>query len=179
MALNEAAIVLTRATAGATVDLKDDWKKDLGDGYEARVASFEDNLSSLEPIFVEHYAEVEAPRDSTPFRPNYEDWIRRQKAGNLIVLMLFHQDFPVGYVMYAVGPSKLHGKLVANEDIMFISKPHRRGMLGLRFLKHSYEVLKALNVHQVNVGSKMTHDISSLLRRLGFELNAQFFTKVL
>jgi GNAT superfamily N-acetyltransferase len=136
-------------------------------------------VDALIPLFTKHYAEVEAPRDPVPFAPNIEDYVSRQRRGNLVAFGLFFGEELIGYCMYQFGNSKLHSLPVAIEDITFVDPVHRRGFLGIHFLRATLAALKELGVHQVSMGCTLQNNISPIYKRLGFQHTAEFYTKVL
>lgn len=179
-ALDQAAVFLMKAVGGVEVGLDDPRQHSFGQGYVGRLASIEDNLQAILALGQEHFSEVEEPRDNSAlFAPNYADYIRRQKAGNLVNFMLFFNEVPVGYMMMEIGKSRIHGKLIAQEDIFFIAKEHRRGFLGFQFMRYAHSVLHDLGVHEVSAGFKTTKNLGMLYKRAGFTHAAEFYTKVL
>jgi hypothetical protein len=130
----------------------------------------EDLLNDLRPLFKKHFDEV-APIKDFPLNPNYEAYLKFEEWGVLRIFTARKAGHVVGYAIFFVKES-LHFKdlFEAVHDLLFIEKPHRKGMMGYRFIKWCDEQLKGEGVKMVFHHVPHTYDFSNLLKRLNYEL---------
>jgi hypothetical protein len=86
----------------------------------------------------------------------------------------------MGYFVIMVSRS-LHYKdhLFANNDIVFLTKPARKGLTGLKLVKFAMESLKAEGVTKLHINTKTHQPFDPIMERLGFEEIETVFSKVL
>jgi len=87
----------------------------------------------------------------------------------------------VGYAGYTVSPHLYYQQYVmAMQDVIHVSKSHRKGFTGIRLFKESEKILK--DNHNVNLiiqNSTQKIDLSNLFYRLGYRDSDRMFLKEL
>lgn len=142
----------------------------------------------MEALFPYHYDEVAMDKDSIPLDFNWPAYYQLEANGELHILTCRHEGIIVGYHMSIVRPH-LHYKstLMAQTDIFFIKKEHRKGHVGINLFINAEKTLKARGVkkriettklHDSNVSGKSL-DMSRLFERLGMRLTEKLYTKLL
>jgi hypothetical protein len=125
-------------------------------------------IKEMKPLWEEHYEELALHKDF-PLSPNLGIY---QKCSEIGVLRLFtaREDKKlVGYQIFFVHPhSHFSGAIAAIQDLLFISSPMRRGLIGYQFLKWCDQELTDDGVNLVYQHVKKTHNYGPLLQRLGY-----------
>ena len=75
----------------------------------------------------------------------------------------------VGYATYFITPHPHYlDYLTAQQDVLYISKKHRKGVTGIKLIKFSEKELKKLGVNLILQHSKLHYNLSKLFERLGY-----------
>jgi len=141
----------------------------------------EENVRTIlgEGVFLldEHYAEVAHYKD-IELDPDVEKYVRIDELGMLKVYtirVIGSQDL-VGYGIFHVATSMHYRRtLVAMQDVLFITKPHRG--LGREFVAWCDSELKKSGVIAVYHHVKSKHDWSHILVNMGYELVDNIYAK--
>ncbi len=132
--------------------------------------SFSDNLPALLPLLPIHYKELALNQDRVPLDPQYDIYLAREQAGELMFLAAREGGELIGYFIGFIAPG-LHYKtcLTLTMDIFYILPEHRGSNAGFALFKQVEDVARARGVQRMFVGSKMHKDASWLFERLGYE----------
>jgi Acetyltransferase (GNAT) family len=161
------------------INLEDIPQEQYGD-YTYSAESLETILQEIIPIHQEHWNETEGYRDAVPFSPNYEEGFQRERSGTFILLTVRDKDQRlIGNCMVHLSKSTHTKKWVAEEDTIFILKEHRKGRLGIKFIKYVERVLQGMSVTEIRMTANPINRVSDLFGRMGYEHVANKFTKVL
>lgn len=136
--------------------------------YEVREASLKDrtDLLLLAKQFVKEAPEfyswnpskVEADLDGIMANPNYG------------ILLLIHDEIPVGMLAFTVSELPFTGKVVGYELAWFLEKQHRKGRTALLLVKRYEEILKEAGVEIAALSSIAgLRSLETLYKRLGYE----------
>ena len=76
----------------------------------------------------------------------------------------------IGYFSVVIGPN-LHskGKLVVSNDIIYLHKDYRKGLIGVKLFKFCEACLAESGYNQLQVIASEKNSIDSLLKRLDYE----------
>lgn len=144
------------------------------------VESFEGQLEELKAILPLHYEELALNKDTVPLDPQYDIYISRERAGELLFVTLREAGELVGYFIGFIAPG-LHYRtcLTCTMDIFFVH-PDKRGQgAGQHLFAFVEKELRRRGVHRWFVGSKCHKDASWLFERLGFEQVEIYYSKML
>lgn len=144
----------------------------------AQKEMFSERLSEFAPLFPIHYEELALNKDKVPLDPQYDIYLAKEAAGELLFVTLREAGEPVGYFLGFISPA-LHYKtcLTCIMDIFYVH-PDKRGSGGGQMLFGFVEKeLKRRKVDRWFVGSKCHKEASWLFEKLGFEKVEIFYSK--
>ena len=140
--------------------------------------SFSDAQPGIESLARMHWDEIETT--SFPFDI---DWALLQTladAGALItVTVRDDQDVFVGYALYSISPmTHSAGVRVAISDSLYLRPDHRKGALGIRFLRESERILRDAGVDMIvqNVRTSSVK-LAGVLERLNYDRDGFTYIK--
>jgi GNAT superfamily N-acetyltransferase len=143
----------------------------------AQVESLTDRMAELQPLFPEHYHELALNQDQVPLDPQYEEYLRRDAAGGVMLVTLRDRGALVGYFVGFIAPG-LHYRtcLTLTMDIFFVHPEHRGRMGGIKLFKTVEAEARRRGVQRMFVGSKCHKDASFLFERLGYHEVERYYT---
>lgn len=130
-------------------------------------------LDEMQPLFPTHYEEVSEHRMAgVPLDPQYDVYLSRSAAGQVLYVTLRDAGRLVGYLVSFVMPG-LHYKscLTATGDIFFVY-PDRRGMEGGKLLFSTWiRECKRRGIRLAQIGIKSRHAkyARPLVEAMGFQ----------
>jgi len=144
----------------------------------ASVESLTENLETLKPLFPLHWEELALNKDSVPLDPQYDIYLKRDAAGEVLYIALRDEGELVGYFVGFIAPG-LHYKtcLTCHLDIFYIHPKHRGKRGGLILFKAVEEECKRRGVQRIFTGSKTHKDASALFERLGYIEVERYYSK--
>ena len=136
----------------------------------AQLESFEHRLDELKPLLPLHYEELALNKDEVPLDPQYDDYINREKAGELLFMTLRENGALMGYFIGFVSPG-LHYKtcLTCIMDIMYVHPDHRGSGGGFVLFGAVEKELIRRGVQRWMCNTKLHQDISPFYDALGFD----------
>lgn len=136
----------------------------------AHVESLTERLEDLKPFFPMHWEELALNQKQVPLDPQYDIYLDRDAAGQVMLVTLRSDGEIVGYFVGFVAPG-LHYKtcLTLTMDIFYVLPAHRGNGGGFTLFKAVEAEAKRRGVQRMFVGSKMHKDASWLFERLGYE----------
>lgn len=134
----------------------------------------------IEPLLMEHWNEIALNKDIIKLNPDWREYARLDEINALRIYTARKDGELMGYFVIMVSRS-LHYKdhLFANNDIVFLTKPARKGLTGLKLVKFAMESLKAEGVTKLHINTKTHQPFDPIMERLGFEEIETVFSKVL
>lgn len=133
------------------------------------------------PLWHAHWYETEGYRSgSEPFAPDFDQYERLEAAGMWRQFCARDEADGrlAGHIGYIVHKSRHTQRMNAVEDYFFMVNEYRRGFNALGLLRFAIAELRKEGVKQIGMSSKLTHDISVLLKRAGFKHVAQFWVLI-
>lgn len=142
-------------------------------GYTIAVERFTETYAELEPLYREHYAEMQARLLSkgiatSDYNPRISEYIKADKGGWLLSFVLRHDGAARGYGNVYITNDMHNGDLIAQEDTIFVTKSHRNG-IGRKLMKFGLDELRKRNVRRGYVSAVTDLRVAKLWRRMGFE----------
>lgn len=136
-----------------------------------------DLWAEVAPLLVLHWDEI-AHYPDIALDPNTKEYNAYDAAGLLRCYTARDAGLLVGYVLFFVRYN-LHyqGSLQAVQDVLFLARPYRQGMAGVRLVRFAEAKLKAEGVQVVYHHVKRTNKVGELLVRLGYELVDEVYAK--
>ena len=138
-----------------------------------------DIVEELKTIIPEHYDELSVTK-GYELDPDWDRYFHLEQAKSLSVITCRQNDILIGYIIFFITPH-LHYKqcLTAFEDIYFVSKPFRKGRIGIKLFQYAEKVLKGIGVNRIIYGTKVHLDNSRLFEYLGYKHSDKVFTKLI
>ena len=96
----------------------------------AQIESFEACLPELSPIFPRHWEELGLFRDRMPLAPQYDEYVRRERAGTLALSTVRQNGKIAAYYTSQIAPGFHYGStLTGTMDMAYVTPAARgRGM---------------------------------------------------
>ncbi len=137
-----------------------------------------DNLyEDIIVLISSHWKEVGAFNSvTTPLEPDWGMYKQLYQDGALQLITARDDQILIGYAIFILHILRHHRNLAfADSDIIFVSKEHRKGIVGYNLLKYSVEVLKGLTYRDIKVGAiglsiPIKRPFKALAARLDFKL---------
>ena len=125
----------------------------------------------MEPMLIDHYHELTLHKDKIKLAPDWDLYDKMEKTNNfyLLTARLEERDnMLVGYSAWFVKPH-IHYKatIVAANDVLFLHKDFRQGMLGIKLIKYSEQEMRKY-AHKITWHVKGEPDFRPILHRLGY-----------
>jgi GNAT superfamily N-acetyltransferase len=144
----------------------------------AQVESLTALLPELKPLFPEHYRELALNQDDVPLDPQYDEYLRRDAAGAVMLVTLRDRGSLAGYFVAFVAPG-LHYRtcLTLTMDIFWVHPVHRGKMGGVTLFRAVEKEARRRGVQRMFAGSKCHKEASFLFERLGYDRVEVYYSK--
>lgn len=142
----------------------------------AQVENLTENLEGLKAFFPMHWEELALNQKQVPLDPNYDTYLAKDAAGEMLLVTLRKEGEIVGYFVGFVGPA-LHYQtcFTLTMDIFYVLPEHRGSGGGFVLLKEVEREAKRRGVQRMFVGSKCHKDASWLFEKLGYDEVERFY----
>lgn len=142
------------------------------DTYFIATENFEATYSEFENLYREHYGEMRARlsalgNEISPYNPRLDEYFRASRGGYLLTFTARCFGHPVGYANVYVTNDMHNGDRIAQEDALFVTKGHRKGV-GRKLTLYGLDQLRQMGVSRLNVSAVTDTRAVSLWSRLGF-----------
>jgi GNAT superfamily N-acetyltransferase len=141
--------------------------------YTMGIEKLSEIYKELEPICREHYAEMSERLhnegvDVSEYNPRLSQYFEAGDGGWLLTFVLRHEGVICGYSNIWVTNDMHNGDLIAQEDVLFVTKSHRNG-IGKTFTKFGLEELKQRGIKRFSVSAVTDLRVAKLWKRMGFK----------
>lgn len=134
----------------------------------ARESLSESLVNEMMPLWEDHYEEIALYKD-IPLQPDFGVYDAVEQAGNLRIYTARHEGELVGYEIVFVARHPHYATMkAANQDILFLAKDMRQGLIGYRFIKWCDERLEHEGIDVVFQHVKKSHNFGVMLERMGY-----------
>jgi GNAT superfamily N-acetyltransferase len=142
--------------------------------------SFDDVIGEIKPLLELHYEEIANNKEVIKLNPDYDMYKKLCDAGLMRIITARDDNKLIGYCICVI-KYHLHYKdsLTALNDIFYISKDYRKGLIGVKLFIKTEEILKKYGVQRVIMNTKMHHDVGAIFDRLGYKETERVFTKII
>jgi len=143
-----------------------------------------ENLANVkreaEPLLQQHWEEIALNKDIIKLNPDWRAYAELDRVNALRVFTARKDGKLVGYFVVIVSKA-LHyaDHLFANNDIIFLTKPARKGLTGVKLIKFAIDSLKAEGITKLHINTKAHQPFDPILERLGFEEIERVYSLVL
>ena len=134
----------------------------------------------IEPLLKQHYDEIALNKDIIKMNPDWEAYARLDAVNALRIYTARRNDKLLGYFVVIVSKS-LHYRdhLFANNDVIFLAKPARKGLTGVKLIKYAIDSLAAEGITKLHINTKAHQPFDAILERLNFEEIESVYSLVL
>jgi N-acetylglutamate synthase-like GNAT family acetyltransferase len=148
-------------------------------GFTFSVERMEDIVDEMRPLHLAHWNETEAHRHGLPFNPDYQTFIRYERAGRFILFTLRSDGVLLGNCAMYLTPSAHTQTLIAKEDTLFFLPEARTGNLAGNFIAYCENALQSLGVREISVSVKTVNKAGRFFRMLGYKHVENGLNKIL
>jgi hypothetical protein len=133
------------------------------------IRSVEEIREPISKLLAQHYEELTLDRDVMVLAPDWDQYQRLLDQKELAVLAAYFGGQLVGYSVFFIY-NNIHYKnnIMAKNDVLFLSRPYRRGRMGINLIKRSEQHLRELGVSKILWHVKCHSDFRPILHRLGY-----------
>jgi|SRR6185295_2188435 len=137
-----------------------------------------DRLEEIKQLLPLHYKELALNQDSVPLDPQYDIYLRREAAGEVIFTVLRENGEMIGYFIGFIAPG-LHYRtcLTCTMDIFYVRKDKRKQGAGIALFTEVEKELRRRGVQRWFMGSKLHLDASYLFEKIGAEHVETYYSK--
>lgn len=141
------------------------------------IEKFHETYADLEPLYREHYAEMQARLETlgqrvSPYAPRLEEYCKAGAEGWLLTFVARIDGKAVGYCNCYVTQDQHNRDLIATEDAIFVTKNHRTG-IGRALAKFLLADLKSRGVKRAYISAVTDLRVGPVWRRMGFKPYAE------
>lgn len=135
------------------------------------------SLPEVRGLWVAHWKETEGYRDEQGYDPDDMQYLQLEAAGMFVTYTARTVDKRLmGHIGFILHKSRHTRKRNAVEDYFYLRPEARKGLNAVKFLRFAIDDLTKRGCCQIGMSSKLTNDIEPLLKRVGFQYVAKFFT---
>jgi hypothetical protein len=131
------------------------------------VERIEDIEEEIKPLHKSHWIEI--GRDPLTLRPNYEAFIKNERAGRFVMFTVRANDRLVGHCSLYLTESAHTGALIATEDALFFLEEARKGRTAQRFISYCEKALYQIGVREIEVSVKTVNRAARFFQMLGYK----------
>lgn len=149
--------------------------------FEIReVTNIAEAIQANEALGREHYEEIALNKRVMVYAPDITKYKALEAAGALLNLGMFDGDQLVGYSVNILH-QHLHYKdlLVANNDMLFVSKDNRLGTAGLKLIRATTKACRERGAQLMLWHAKQNTPLAALLPKIGCGVQDILFSEVL
>lgn len=120
------------------------------------------------PLLAEHREELATDKALMVLKPDVARYIALDEMGALLVIGAFINGRLVGYSVNIIHANLHYSDLVmCQNDVLFVSKAHRKGSLGLRLIRETQRRGKARGAMIMLWHAKPGTNLDKLMPRMG------------
>jgi len=142
-----------------------------------------ETLNEVKPLLPSHYAELSEHKDAgIPLDPQFDLYLARSAAGQVIYVTLRERGALVGYLVSFVAPGMHYqGCLTCTTDIFYVT-PDLRGLHGGALLFDAWKkecARRGVNLMQIGIKTRHAKYAGPLLEAAGFKPTELMFWQFL
>ena len=145
---------------------------------EIRLATVDEMLAEAQTLFDEHYEEIARNKQVMVLKPDEETYRKAEEMGTIFILSARQNDVLIGYSVNFVSNHLHYADLkLAQNDLLFISKEHRGGRVGLRLIKDTENHARSLGCKLMLWHCKPNTPLNEILPRLKYGVQDVIYSK--
>ena len=144
------------------------------------LATVDEMLAEANVLFEEHYEEIARNKQIMKLKPDEETYRKMESAQQIFILSARQDDVLIGYSVNFVTNHLHYADLkLAQNDLLFISKEHRGGRVGLKLIKETEKHATLLGCKLMLWHAKESTTLAHMLPRLKYGVQDIIFSKEL
>ena len=147
---------------------------------EIKLATVDEMLAEAQTLFDEHYEEIARNKHVMVLKPDEITYRKSEEMGSIFILSARQDDVLIGYSVNFVSNHLHYADLkLAQNDLLFISKEHRGGRVGLKLIKETEKHATSLGCKLMLWHAKENTTLAAMLPRLKYGVQDIIFSKEL
>ena len=126
-----------------------------------------------------HWNETEAHRHRLVLNPDYDVFIRYERAGRYVLFTLRSDGQLQGNCALYLDKSTHTQTLIVTEDTLYLLPEARKRGIARQFIEYCENALKSLGVKEINVSVKTVNKAGRFFRMLGYRHVENGLSKIL
>lgn len=140
--------------------------------YSITLETFTPTYAELEPLYREHYAEMQARLAGEgvqigPYNPRLDEYRKAGDGGWLLTFVVRDEGKAIGYANIYLTQDMHNSQPISSEDTIFVTKAHRNG-IGRRLTKFIIEELRGRGVLRAWATTATDPRVALMLERMGW-----------
>lgn len=148
--------------------------------YEIRQATVDEVMGSaqIDALFDEHWQELALNKQVMVLKPAMDRYYAMEAQGMLLCLAAFVEGELVGYSVNFVMNHLHYADLwVCSNDLLFVTKAHRQGRLGLQLMRKTEEFAKERGAKIMLWHAKENTALNAMLPRMGYRVQDVIYSR--
>ena len=147
---------------------------------EIKLATVDEMLAEAQTLFDEHYEEIARNKHVMVLKPDEITYRKSEEMGSIFILSARQDDVLIGYSVNFVTNHLHYADLrIAQNDLLFISKEHRGGRIGLKLIRETESHATSLGCKLMLWHCKENTTLSALLPRINYGVQDIIYSKEL
>ena len=131
------------------------------------VERIEDIMEEIKPLHRAHWDETESHRHDLPFNPDYETFIRYERAGRYVLFTLRREGELLGDCAMYLDKSAHTQTIIATEDTLYLLPEARKGRVARHFVAYAENAMRLIGAREINITVKTANKAARFFRLLG------------
>jgi GNAT superfamily N-acetyltransferase len=129
-------------------------------------------------LWPEHWDEIAVQKDRMPMRPDVAAYQALEAAGRLQIMVVRDDGRMVGYILSVIRPHLHYADVLCGfEDAYFLTKSHRRGMIGVRLISEAVKHMQQVGCKKAFFQTKVALNMGRIFEHMGFENTDLVYSK--
>jgi len=132
----------------------------------------------VQQLIKEHWQEIAVNKDRIKLNPDWDAYEALEKNNRLKIFTAREDGNLAGYFVVITGVN-IHYKdhLFAQNDVLYLSKEHRKGFTGIKLIKFAEQCLKEDGISVLNINTKDHKPFDKLLDYMGYNMIERVYQK--
>jgi len=145
---------------------------------DIRESTVDEMLREAPKLFQDHWDEIALNKDVMVLKPNEPVYRAMEREGQLLILGAYKGGELIGYsVNFLVRHPHYADLQVCQNDLLFIAREHRAGVLGVRLIRVTESAAKARGAQLMLWHAKEGSALAKIMPRMGCKVQDIIFSK--
>lgn len=145
---------------------------------EIRLSTVDEMLARANELFEEHWEEIALNKQVMVLKPDADRYRAMEVAGSIFILSAWDNDELIGYsVNFVVNHLHYADLRICTNDLLFLTKEHRAGRLGLKLIRATEAHAKELGATLMLWHAKPDTPLATMMPRLSYGVQDIIFSK--